>query len=208
MTPRALRAGFAAVGALAGIAVLGGLGLLAVQAAERVGSSQGYAPEQPIAYSHKIHAGDNHIPCLYCHFAAEKGRHAGIPPLNVCMNCHGRLRVASVEVEKLKEAVAQRRAVRWVKVHNLPDFVYFNHSRHLLAGLACQGCHGPVETMERVRQMAPLTMGWCLDCHRRAGAARAANLARVAKTTANPVPVQAIDRQPVAAATDCSRCHY
>jgi hypothetical protein len=129
----------------------------------RVGVHQGYAPEQPIAFSHKLHAGDSQIPCLYCHFGARTSRHAGIPPLNVCMNCHGILRTQTVEIEKLKEAVQRRQPIAWVKVHNLPDFVYFNHSQHVTGGVSCAACHGPVETMARVGQYAPLTMGWCLQ---------------------------------------------
>jgi nitrate reductase gamma subunit len=179
------------------VALVGALALFVTGSLRRVGVSQGYAPAQPIAFSHRIHAGDYRVPCLYCHFAAEKSRHAGIPPQGVCMNCHGQLRVASSEVSKLREAVAQRRTISWIKVHNLPDFVYFNHSQHVTGGIACQRCHGPVETMERVRQAAPLTMGWCLDCHRREGVVppswRAAS-----------VP----GRHAATGGMDCSKCHY
>jgi nitrate reductase gamma subunit len=173
-------------------------GLLLLGALRRVGVSQGYAPPQPIAFSHQIHAGDNRIPCLYCHFAAETSRHAGIPPAGVCMNCHGQLKVASAEVEKLKEAFDQRRPLRWTKVHNLPDFVYFSHSQHVRGGgVACQRCHGPVQTMERVSQAAPLTMGWCLDCHR--------------NEKVLPASQRPAGRGPVHVATgglDCGKCHY
>jgi nitrate reductase gamma subunit len=171
--------------------------LLLTGGLRQVGVSEGYAPVQPIAFSHRIHAGENHIPCLYCHFAAETSRHAGIPPSGVCMGCHGRLRVASAEVQKLKEAFAQRRPLRWVKIHSLPDFVFFNHSQHVRAGgLACRRCHGPIETMERVRQVSPLTMGWCLDCHRREQIVPA---------------VQRRGGMPAHQATgglDCGKCHY
>ncbi|HEU5415470.1 MAG TPA: cytochrome c3 family protein, partial [Candidatus Angelobacter sp.] len=132
----------------------------------RIGIHQGYSPAQPIAFPHKVHSGDNRIPCLYCHYAARTSRHAGIPPTSVCMNCHTLLEKQTVEIEKLKEYVQQQRPIRWVKIHNLPDFVYFNHSQHVLSGVACQKCHGPVESMTRVTQFAPLTMGWCLQCHR------------------------------------------
>jgi len=117
----------------------------------RVGVHQGYAPVQPIAFSHKLHAGDSQIPCLYCHFGARTSRHAGIPPLNVCMNCHSILTKQTVEIEKLKEAVQRGQPIAWTKVHNLPDFVYFSHSQHVTGGVACTACHGPVETMARVR---------------------------------------------------------
>jgi len=132
----------------------------------RVGVHQGYAPEQPIAFSHKLHSGDAKVPCLYCHFGARTSRHAGIPPSGVCMNCHSLLAKQSTELEKLRESLEQDRPIAWVKVHNLPDFVYFNHSRHTVAGVKCQSCHGPIERMVRVEQNAPLTMGWCIQCHR------------------------------------------
>jgi hypothetical protein len=149
-----------------GAAALVAAGTFGVAGLPRVGVHQGYAPEQPIAFSHQLHAGASQIPCLYCHFNATRSRHAGIPPTSVCMNCHAMLSKRSREIEKLLEAAQQRRPIAWVTVHALPDFVYFNHARHLLAGVACTACHGPVESMTRVRQEAPLTMGWCLDCHR------------------------------------------
>ena len=199
---RERRISLAIKAALAGLALLlGALALLGGEALHRVGSSQGYAPAQPIAFSHRLHAGTREIPCLYCHFAAERSRHAGIPPANVCMNCHSRLRRATPEIEKLEESVAQGRAIRWVKIHNLPDFVYFDHSQHVkVAGLACQRCHGPVETMDRVRQEAPLTMGWCLGCHRSEGVVLPA-LRRVA------LPPELAKRR-ATGGQDCSKCHY
>lgn len=160
---------------------------LAVQALSRVGIHQGYTPEQPIAFSHKRHAGDSRIPCLYCHFGAKTSRHAGIPPVNVCMNCHGMLRTQTREIEKLKEFVQRGQAIEWIKVHNLPDFVYFNHSQHVISGVECQTCHGPVETMVRVEQRAPLTMGWCIQCHRSR---------------------QMVGSHTPAANLDCGKCHY
>jgi nitrate reductase gamma subunit len=167
-----------------------------VGAFQRVGVSQGYEPAQPVAFSHRIHAGDYRIPCQYCHFAAEKSRHAGIPPESVCMNCHGKLKVTSAEMEKLKEAVSQRRPIRWARIHQLPDFVFFSHSQHVRGGrVACQRCHGAVETMERVRQEEPLVMGWCLDCHRREGVAPAAQRG-------------GIQLHPAIGGLDCGKCHY
>jgi nitrate reductase gamma subunit len=170
--------------------------LFLVGAFQRVGVSQGYEPAQPVAFSHRIHAGDYRIACQYCHFAAEKSRHAGIPPESVCMNCHSKLKVTSAEMEKLKEAVSQRRPIRWARIHQLPDFVFFSHSQHVRGGrVACQRCHGPVETMERVRQEEPLVMGWCLDCHRREGVVTAALRG---------------GRQlhPAIGGLDCGKCHY
>jgi hypothetical protein len=180
-----------------------GLGLAAGYGAwqlSRVGVHQGYAPEQPIAFPHKVHAGDNQIPCLYCHYAARTSRHAGIPPIGLCMNCHGMMEKQTVEIEKLKEAVQLGRPVAWVKIHNLPDFVYFNHSQHVQSGVACQRCHGPVEQMDRVRQFAPLTMGWCLDCHRQHAKTPTSAIQRVA--------LRLDHASKPASELDCASCHY
>ncbi|WP_100610168.1 c-type cytochrome [Confluentibacter lentus] len=156
----------------------------------QIGVDQGYQPVQPIHYSHKIHAGDNGIDCKYCHSSARTSKHSGIPSLNVCMNCHKSIyeyngettpeyskEFYDGEIKKLYKAVgwddaAQKytgntQPVKWVRIHNLPDFVYFNHSQHVtVAGVECQTCHGPIQEMEVVEQFAPLTMGWCIDCHR------------------------------------------
>ena len=191
-----MRLRFAAIG----VAMFSLAGGLAAWELSRVGIHQGYSPDQPIAFSHKIHAGDNKVPCLYCHYAARTSRHAGIPPLSVCMNCHNLLEKQTVDIEKLKEAVQERRPVRWIKVHNLPDFVYFNHSQHVLSGVACQRCHGPVERMERVQQAAPLTMGWCLECHREHAHVATGFFERA---------MQNLTRKPTPAAElDCTSCHY
>jgi len=164
----------------------------------QVGVHRGYSPVQPIAFSHKLHAGDSKVPCLYCHGGARTSRHAGIPPLNVCMNCHGILTKQTVEIEKVKEAVQRGQAIAWVKVHNLPDFVYFNHAHHVTGGVTCASCHGPVETMTRIRQDAPLTMGWCLDCHRKNGPAlsRQRHAAGSPEDPSAPFP-----------GLDCGKCH-
>uniref|UniRef100_UPI004049F372 c-type cytochrome n=1 Tax=Flavobacterium sp. TaxID=239 RepID=UPI004049F372 len=157
----------------------------------QLGVDQDYEPIQPIHYSHKIHAGDNEIDCNYCHSAARVGKHSNIPSLNVCMNCHKNIgEVAETtateeyskefydgEIQKLYDAVGwdkenqkytgKTTPVKWVRIHNLPDFVYFNHSQHVtVAGVECQTCHGPVEEMEIMKQFSPLTMGWCINCHR------------------------------------------
>jgi len=166
----------------------------------RIGIHQGYSPEQPIAFPHKVHAADNKIPCLYCHSASRTSRHAGIPAASVCMNCHTILEKQTVEIEKLKEAVQQQRPIRWVKVHNLPDFVYFNHSQHVVSGVACQSCHGPVETMQRIEQVKPLTMGWCLQCHREHAKMPTGDFARAALSLTK--------KQKPVAGLDCASCHY
>lgn len=129
-------------------------------------SNQGYAPEQPIPFSHKLHAGDNKIACQYCHSDVEKSKHASIPGVNVCMNCHTVVKTDSPWIQKITEAYNNNQPIEWVRIHELPDFVYFPHKRHVAKGLACQTCHGPVETMDKVYQHGALTMGWCMECHR------------------------------------------
>lgn len=161
-------------------------------------SNQGYAPEQPIPFSHKLHAGDNKIPCLYCHSSAEKSRHAGIPPLKVCMNCHIIVKRNSPYIRRLKKAFALRKPIEWVRVHELPDFVYFPHKRHLAKGIDCEVCHGEVRKMERMEQKAPLTMGWCMECHRGQTAPTSVK-ARVYPGVKNP--------QGPVAPVNCSTCH-
>jgi Cytochrome c7 and related cytochrome c len=163
------------------------------------GNQQGYEPVQPIAFSHRLHAGDMQVSCYYCHYGAENTRHAGIPPASVCMTCHRFVTasqkavlpeilaarkakrtpnpVISDELQKLYDALGldaklerdpnkKQEPIKWVKVHNLPSFTCFDHRSHVKAGLDCQRCHGPVETMERVRQVEDLSMGWCVNCHR------------------------------------------
>jgi len=131
----------------------------------------GYKPAQPIAFSHKLHAGQYQINCQYCHVGVEKGKSATIPSTNICMNCHGYIeqgpKHGKKEIAKVREAYEKKKPIEWVKVHNLPDLVYFNHSQHVkVAGLECKECHGPVEEMEEVYQFSRLTMGWCVKCHR------------------------------------------
>lgn len=162
----------------------------------QVGVDQGYAPVQPIHYSHKIHAGANGIECKYCHSSARVSKHSGIPSLNICMNCHKAINEVAGpesefsnvteeyskefydgEIQKLYAAVGwdpneqaytgETQPVKWVRIHNLPDFAYFNHAQHVeVGGIECQTCHGPVEEMEIMYQHSPLTMGWCINCHR------------------------------------------
>jgi hypothetical protein len=133
-------------------------------------SNIGYAPEQPIPFSHKVHAGTNKIPCLYCHSAAERSRHATVPATNVCMNCHTVVATDKPNIQKLAAMNDAKQSVPWVKVHRLPDHVYFPHRWHVAKEIACQECHGPVENMEVVKQVAQLKMGWCITCHRQEGA--------------------------------------
>ena len=148
-----------------------------------VGVTTNYQPEQPIAFSHKIHAGDNGIDCNYCHVSARKSKHSSIPSANVCMNCHASIVEGSIagttELQKIYDAVGydpdsrtyiegyEQKPIEWVRIHNLPDLSYFNHSQHVTVGqLECQECHGTIEEMDVVKQHSELTMGWCIECHR------------------------------------------
>lgn len=123
------------------------------------------SPEQPINFSHKIHAGDNDIPCMYCHIYARRSRTSGVPSVNKCINCHKAIATDKPEIKKVFGYWERKEPIPWIKVHDLPDFVYFPHKRHIKADVECQTCHGPVETMDRVTRLAPLKMGWCLNCH-------------------------------------------
>jgi len=146
-----------------------------------IGVYQGYQPEQPIKFSHKLHAGENQIACVYCHSGVEKSKHANIPSANVCMNCHMYIQegpqYGKEEISKIYAALDYNPETRvygnnttpiqWIRVHSLPDHAYFNHSQHVTVGkVECTTCHGPIEEMEVVSQYSPLTMGWCIDCHR------------------------------------------
>ncbi len=156
---------------------------------EEIGVQQGYAPEQPINYSHKIHAGTYEIDCKYCHSTVEKSKSASIPSLNTCMNCHKYVKASekydgetSPEIQKIYDAIGydgenmeyiegyEQKPIKWVRIHNLPDLAYFNHSQHVAVGkVECQTCHGPIETMDKVYQFSTLQMDWCIDCHRERG---------------------------------------
>jgi hypothetical protein len=126
----------------------------------------GYAPVQPIPYSHALHAGQLGIDCRYCHNTVEVAAHAAIPPTQTCMNCHAKIRTTSPKLVALRESYTTGMPIPWVKVHDLPDYAYFNHSAHVRRGVGCVECHGRVDKMEVVYQAQPLSMGWCLDCHR------------------------------------------
>lgn len=156
---------------------------------EEVGVQQGYAPTQPINFSHKIHAGQYEMDCKYCHSTVEKSKSASIPSLNTCMNCHKYVKAAekyngktSPEIQKIYNAIGfdgdnmeyiegyDQKPIEWIRIHNLPDLAYFNHSQHVVVGkVECQTCHGPIEEMEKVYQYSNLQMGWCIDCHRERG---------------------------------------
>ncbi len=200
----------------------------------QVGIDQGYAPIQPIHYSHKIHAGDNQIECKYCHSSARVSKTSGIPSLNVCMNCHKSIsEVAETtatedyskefydgEIQKLYKAVGwdedsqsytgETEPVKWVRIHNLPDFAYFNHSQHVsVAGVECQTCHGPVEEMEIMYQDAPLTMGWCINCHRETNVKVADNkyYEKIHKELSKKYGVDQLTAAQMGG-LECGKCHY
>ncbi|MCX6213444.1 c-type cytochrome [Spirosoma sp.] len=180
-----------------------------IDGAYSVGVQQGYAPKQPIAYSHKLHAGQYKIDCNYCHTGAQKGKSATIPSANICMNCHGVIKKESPEIQKIYTAIEKNQPIEWVRVHNLPDLAYFNHAQHVNVGnVACQTCHGEIEKMEVVEQRSSLTMGWCIDCHRRTEVNTKDNayydklVALHKKESKDALKVANIG------GLECSKCHY
>jgi hypothetical protein len=126
----------------------------------------GYQPQQPVPFSHALHAGELGMDCRYCHTSVEKAAHASVPPTQTCMNCHTQIRPESPKLAKVKESYATGLPVEWTRIHKLPDFAFFDHSAHVNRGIGCVSCHGRIDTMEIVYQKSPLSMGWCLDCHR------------------------------------------
>ncbi|AZJ34777.1 c-type cytochrome [Tenacibaculum singaporense] len=204
----------------------------------KVGVDTNYQPIQPIAFSHKIHAGDNKIDCQYCHSSAKHSKTSGIPSVNVCMNCHKNISEVAddtkvvmddhtlvkadldKEIAKIYEAAGwdadkleytgNTKPVKWVRVHNLPDFAYFNHSQHVtVGGVACQKCHGPVEEMEEVYQYSPLTMGWCIDCHKETKVDLKGNeyYAKIHEDLAKKYGVEQVTIAQLGG-KECGKCHY
>ncbi|MDT0552960.1 c-type cytochrome [Urechidicola vernalis] len=202
----------------------------------QVGVDEGYQPIQPIEFSHKIHAGDNKIDCQYCHASAKHSKTSGIPSANVCMNCHMNIsevaegtaignhgkEVLDKEIQKLYDAIGwdkdklqyiegyEKKPIEWVRVHNLPDFAYFNHSQHVtVAGVKCQECHGPVEEMDEVYQHAPLTMGWCIDCHRDTEVDMTENgyYEKIHEQLAGKYGVEKVTEAQMGG-MECGKCHY
>jgi len=202
----------------------------------QIGVDEGYQPIQPIAFSHTIHAGDNKIDCQYCHSSAKHSKTSGIPSANVCMNCHKNIsevaddtKISSMnmgkaeldkEIQKLYTAVGwdaenleytgKTQPIKWVRVHNLPDFAYFNHSQHVtVGGLKCQTCHGPVETMDEVYQFSPLTMGWCLDCHKETKVDLKGNeyYTKIHEQLSKKYGVESVTVAQLGG-MECGKCHY
>jgi mono/diheme cytochrome c family protein len=186
-----------------------------------IGVQQGYQPKQPIAFSHKLHAGAYEINCKYCHTGAAKGKQANIPSPNICMNCHSQIKQESPEIQKIYAAIGydpktasytgKQKPIEWVRIHNLPDLAYFNHAQHVnVGGIECQTCHGPIEEMEVVKQYSLLTMGWCIDCHRKTDVNNAGNayydklmeLHQASKGKGTKMKVEDIG------GLECAKCHY
>jgi mono/diheme cytochrome c family protein len=190
-----------------------------------IGIQQGYAPDQPIKFSHKLHVGQNKIDCRYCHSGAEKSKNAGIPSPNVCMNCHKYVKkgpqYGTEEISKIYAAIGwdvdkqqytgKTKPIEWVRIHNLPDLAYFNHAQHVkVGGVECQTCHGPVEEMETMQQFSPLTMGWCIQCHRESQVKTENNgyytelHEKMKKQYGDDVKLT-VEKL---GGTECARCHY
>lgn len=190
-----------------------------------IGISQGYKPDQPIKFSHKLHAGDQKIDCRYCHSGAEKAKAANIPSPSVCMNCHKYVqqgpKYGTTEIAKIYKAIdwdpakqqygTNQKPIQWVRIHNLPDLAYFNHAQHVKVGkVECQTCHGPVQEMEEMYQFSPLTMGWCINCHRETevkmeGNAYYTQLHENLKKKFGPQAKITVDK---IGGLECARCHY
>jgi hypothetical protein len=174
----------------------------------------GYQPHQPVAYSHKLHAGDLGMDCRYCHSNVEVSYEANIPSTQVCMNCHAQVRLDSALLQPVRESFQSGTPIRWIRVHKLPDYAYFDHSVHLRAGVGCQSCHGNVRAMDEIIQVQPLSMSWCLECHRDpAMHLRDTTKVSLTDTQWTPGPDQLevaarlIQDKQLAPPEDCSACH-
>jgi hypothetical protein len=191
-----------------------------------IGVYEGYAPEQPIKFSHKLHAGDNQISCVYCHSGVEKSKHANIPSANVCMNCHMYIQegpqYGKEEIGKIYAALdynpetrtygPNQKPIQWIRVHSLPDHAYFNHSQHVAVGkIECTSCHGAIDSMEVVQQHSPLTMGWCIDCHRKTEVDKDNKYyEELHKQFVNDPKYKKGDKFTIGSlgGLECSKCHY
>ena len=172
----------------------------------------GYRPIQPVPYSHKLHAGDLGIDCRYCHASVEVSPVANIPPTSACMNCHRLVKRDSPLLEPIRDSASSGRPMRWVRVHKLPDYAYFEHRSHIAAGIGCVTCHGRIDEMEVVTQMQPLSMSWCLDCHRNPGPNRrpvseVTNMKWAPPKDATALAAKLQEERPVHPPVECSGCH-
>jgi hypothetical protein len=172
----------------------------------------GYQPMQPVPYSHKLHAGNLGIDCRYCHFTVETSAYAAIPPTETCMNCHARVKPQSELLQLVRESYATGQPISWVRIHKLPDYVYFNHQAHVGAGVSCVSCHGRVDQMAEVQQVKPLSMAWCLECHRAPAASirpreLVTNLAWKPDRDPAEIGRELIAKNHINPPTNCSGCH-
>jgi hypothetical protein len=196
--------------------VLGPLGTAGIAAAVYYTPNDhtdvGYMPKQPVPYSHKLHAGELGIDCRYCHSVVERGAMATVPPTQVCMNCHKNVRPDSVKLLPVRESFATGMPIQWVRIHNSPDFVYFDHSAHVSQGVGCKSCHGRVDQMEVVMQEKSLSMVFCLDCHRNPGphlrpaGVSVTDMEWEPKAKAGP-PISRNGNREVRPPLHCSGCH-
>jgi hypothetical protein len=163
----------------------------------------GYSPRQPINFSHRLHAGTLALQCNYCHIGVESGPHATIPATSTCMNCHKYVKTDSPEIKKIQASWDTKKPIVWTRVYSLPDYVYFDHSRHIAAGVACLSCHGDVPEMTVIRKVTPLSMGWCLGCHRDPVSAQHPATEGLAMAPLLPPSAPPIQRAP----EHCTACH-
>jgi len=172
----------------------------------------GYAPIQPVPYSHRLHVGQLGLDCRYCHASVEVSAVSNVPPTQVCMNCHGLIKRDSPLLRPIRDSLASGRPMRWKRVHMLPDYAYFNHAVHVRAGVGCVSCHGQINEMEVVWQAKPLSMSWCLDCHRDPAQslrprAEVTNMEWVAPKDQAEWAQQAMQERHIAPPVECSGCH-
>lgn len=199
------------VGVLLGIAPIYVLGLLYYAGSPR-NLSVGYQPEQPVPYSHALHAGELGLDCRYCHTGVESSAHAAVPPTATCMNCHVTIFPESVQLAAVHESWETGLPIPWVRVHDLPDFVFFDHSAHVNRGVGCVECHGRVDHMEVVHQVEPLSMAWCLDCHRNPDprlrpVSEVTNMAWQPSSSREALGRRLREEYGIAPSEDCSTCH-
>lgn len=172
-----------------------------------------YQPIQPVPFSHALHAGKLGMDCRYCHNTVENAAHAAVPPTQTCMNCHTQIRPQSPKLEPVRESYETGLPVEWTRIHKLPDFAYFDHSAHVNRGIGCVSCHGRIDTMEVVYQKSPLSMGWCLECHRNPEinlrpTSEITNLAFDAATDLTVEDREALKKKyHISPSEDCSTCH-
>jgi len=199
----------AAVGGL--VATVGAVGFVWYYFSPKF-TDAGYRPVQPVPYSHKLHVGDLGLDCRYCHASVEVSPVANVPPTSACMNCHRLVKRDSPLLEPIRESASSGRPMRWVRVHKLPDYAYFEHRSHVAAGIGCVSCHGRIDEMDVVKQVQPLSMSWCLDCHRNPGPNRrpvseVTNMKWAPPKDASALAAKLQQERPVHPPIECSGCH-